>query len=440
MKIWCDERFHDKHKTTDQLDYIYWKETIYLIKIFLKFHTAQLNLYAQQLQSNSSQNHTASALYPVASNIELLFKLLIIFQYKSLLQYEFVRLFFKDVVAKTYSCEWKRVAFFTFVKIFQNNNEGTSSLSDDPSKFVYSQRLKANILQYILIPCFQHCFENNQHAQLIGGPPQPEIDSDDNIISVFVNKVIDPDNPYATSDSVRIFLLQLSSLFVQYAHDYIHEVNNKKQGTKLRRLMTFAWPCLIAKTCVDPFNKYHGHLLLSHIISKFAIHKRIVLQVFNSLLKAYAPEAKIVVRQALEILTSSLPTRMEDSYLTLAQWTKKILIEESHTIQQLAHMLYIIVKYHKVYYLIRHTLINHLITSFQKVALSSNATPEHRQLAIDLTEVFLVLFLFYFHKRTHIRPSPHFWYQIIFTNKSVDLLKSKILKKQKNSIFINIYS
>ena len=57
---------------------------------------------------------------------------------------------------------------------------------------------------------------------------------------------------------------------------YIH---NRKQGNKLRRLMTFAWPCLVVKNCVDPATKYHGHLLLAHIIAKFAIHKRIVLQV-----------------------------------------------------------------------------------------------------------------------------------------------------------------
>ena len=94
------------------------------------------------------------------------------------------------------------------------------------------------------------------------------------------------------------------------------------------------------------------------------------------------------MRQALEILTPSFPTRMDDGYVTLASWTKKILIEENHTIAQLAHMLYIIVKYHKVYYLIRHTLINHIITSFQKVGLSPNSTQENRQLAIDLTEVF----------------------------------------------------
>lgn len=199
---------------------------------------------------------------------------------------------------------------------------------------------------------------------MIGGPPQPDVDSADNIISVFINRIIDPEQPVVAgqqpgaqaspsvqlqyTDSVRIFLLQLSSLFVQYAHDYIHDVNNKKQGQKLRRLMTFAWPCLLAKTCVDPFNKYHGMLLLSHIIAKFAIHKRIVLQVFHSLLKGHAPEAKLVVRQALDILTPTFPTRNEDGYGTLATWVKKILIEDNHSIPQLAHIIYIIVKYHKV--------------------------------------------------------------------------------------------
>ena len=61
--------------------------------------------------------------------------------------------------------------------------------------------------------------------------------------------------------------------------DVIKTLNCRKQGNKLRRLMTFAWPCLLTKNCVNPLTKYPGHLLLSHIIAKFAIHKRIVLQV-----------------------------------------------------------------------------------------------------------------------------------------------------------------
>ena len=101
------------------------------------------------------------------------------------------------------------------------------------------------------------------------------------------------------------------STLVDEGAAHIHNAGNKKQeGTKLRKLMTYAWPCLLSKNCVDPATRYHGHLLLSHIIAKFAIHKRIVLQVFHSLLKAHAVEARNVVRQALEILTPSMPGRV----------------------------------------------------------------------------------------------------------------------------------
>ena len=34
---------------------------------------------------------------------------------------------------------------------------------------------------------------------IIGGPPNPEQDSEENVISVFVSRVIDPDNPFKTS-------------------------------------------------------------------------------------------------------------------------------------------------------------------------------------------------------------------------------------------------
>ena len=131
--------------------------------------------------------------------------------------------------------------------------------------------------------------------------------------------------------------------------------------------MTYAWPCLITKNCVDPATRYHGHLLLSHIIAKFAIHKRIVLQVnynfirpfescdtfvlhqvFHSLLKAHAVEARTVVRQALEILTPSMPGRMEDGNMMLTHWTKKIIVEDGHTGSQLVHILQLVVKHYKV--------------------------------------------------------------------------------------------
>jgi len=48
---------------------------------------------------------------------------------------------------------------------------------------------------------FQVSFERGEGDELIGGPPNPEQDSSENVISVFVSKVINPDNPFGTSVS-----------------------------------------------------------------------------------------------------------------------------------------------------------------------------------------------------------------------------------------------
>jgi hypothetical protein len=75
----------------------------------------------------------------------------------------------------------------------------------------------------------------------------------------------------------------------------------------------------------------------------------VFIAVFHSLLKAHAIEARSVVRQALEILTPSMPVRMEDGNTMLTHWTKKIIVEEGHSVQQLFHILQLVVRHYKVY-------------------------------------------------------------------------------------------
>lgn len=208
---------------------------------------------------------------------------------------------------------------------------------------------------------------------------------------MFISRIIDPEKPFENEDAVRIALLQFACLLVERASPHIHDgdSNNKRQGNKLRRLMTFAWPCLLGKNCVDPSARYHGHLLLSHIIARLAIHKRIVLQVFHSLLKAHAIEARTVVRQALEVLTPAMPLRMEDGNTMLTHWTKKIIVEEGHSMQQLFHILQLVVRHAKVYYPVRHHLVQHMITSITRLGFSATATLEYRKLAVELAEVII---------------------------------------------------
>ncbi|CAL1278798.1 unnamed protein product [Larinioides sclopetarius] len=350
-KVWISKDFQERHLKADTVDYTQWKEPKLLAKCLLNF----------------VKHHP--------SEIELLFQLLRAFTGRFIPDFDFLRDFLENTVANNYPVDWKRMAFFKFVELFCDDS--------------FPQDLKAKILQYILIPSFAVAFERGEGERLIGGPPAPDQDLNENVMSVFINKVIDSDNPFRTSDAVRILLLQFSCLLVEQASPHIHDAANKRQGNKLRRLMTFAWPCLLTKNCVDPATKYHGHLLLANIIAKFAIHKRIVLQVFHSLLKAHAAEARTVVRQALEILTPAMPVRMEDGNNMLTHWTKKIIVEEGHTLAQLVHMLQLLVRHYKVYYPVRHHLIHHMVSSVQRLVFTPNATIEHKRLAVDLAEVII---------------------------------------------------
>lgn len=291
--------------------------------------------------------------------------------------FQFLRDFLSNTVAQNYTVDWKRKVFYHFVEIFP--------------KMELSQELKAKILTTILIPCFAMSFEKGEGVKLIGAPPSPYQEDENNVVSVFINTVIDPDKPFDNDDAVRIALLQFACLLVERASPHIHDgdSNNKRQGNKLRRLMTFAWPCLLGKNCVDPSARYHGHLLLSHIIARLAIHKRIVLQVFHSLLKGHAIEARSVVRQALEVLTPAMPLRMEDGHTMLTHWTKKIIVEEGHSMQQLFHILQLVVRHSKVYYPVRHNLVQHMITSITRLGFSATATLEYRKLAVELAEVIV---------------------------------------------------
>ncbi|KAJ8954217.1 hypothetical protein NQ318_005812 [Aromia moschata] len=352
-QIWCDDAYQERHKNVDQLEYTHWKEPKLLVKILLHYFCHHPN------------------------DIDLLFQLLRATVDRFVPDFQFLREFLQNTVAQNYTVEWKRSAFFRFVELFP--------LGD------MSQELKAKVLQLILIPCFAVSFERWETNKLVGGPPMPYQDSSDNVVSVFINKLIDPDNPFPSADCVRISLLQFSCLLVEQASQHIHDhdANNKGQGFKLRRLMTFAWPCLLVENCVDPATRYYGHLLLSHIIDKFAIHRKIVLQVFHSLLKAHAVEARNVVRQALEILTPSMPLRMEEGHTMLTHWTKKIIVDEGHSMQQLFHILQLVVKHYKVYYPVRHDLVQHMVSSIQRLGFSPTATLEHRKLAVELAEVII---------------------------------------------------
>lgn len=188
-KVWISKEFQERHLKADTVDYSQWKEPKLLAKCLLSFVKHHPN------------------------EIELLFQLLRAFTGRFIPDFEFLREFLENTVANNYTVDWKRMAFFKFVELFCDAN--------------FPQDLKAKILQYILIPSFSVAFDRGEGERLIGGPPAPEQDLNENVMSVFINKVIDTENPFSTSDAVRILLLQFSCLLVEQASPHIHDAANK---------------------------------------------------------------------------------------------------------------------------------------------------------------------------------------------------------------------
>ncbi|XP_015681343.1 transformation/transcription domain-associated protein, partial [Protobothrops mucrosquamatus] len=346
-RAWVSDAFQERHRK-ENMAATNWKEPKLLAYCLLNYCKRNYN------------------------DIELLFQLLRAFTGRFLCNLTFLKEYMEEDIPKNYTIAQKRALFFRFV---------------DFSDLNFGDELKAKVLQYILNPAFLYSFEKGEGEQLLG-PPNPEGDNPESITSVFITKVLDPEKQADMLDSLRIYLLQFATLLVEHAPHHIHD-NNKNRNSKLRRLMTFAWPCLLSKACVDPACKYSGHLLLAHIIAKFAIHKKIVLQVFHSLLKAHAMEARIIVRQAMAILTPAVPARMEDGHQMLTHWTRKIIVEEGHTVPQLVHILHLIVQHFKVYYPVRHHLVQHMVSAMQRLGFTPSVTIEQRKLAVDLAEVII---------------------------------------------------
>lgn len=56
----------------------------------------------------------------------------------------------------------------------------------------------------------------------------------------------------------------------------------------------------------------------------------------------------------------------------LTHWTKKIIVEDGHTVPQLVHILQLVVRHFKVYYPVRHHLIQHMVNSLQKLGFTAS--------------------------------------------------------------------
>jgi transformation/transcription domain-associated protein len=184
-------------------------------------------------------------------------------------------------------------------------------------------------------------------------------------------------------DRLRIELLQLTAMMVQYAP---HRIVARKDVIK------FAYNNIRLD---DVTTKQAAYVLIARFIVAFETPFKITNQIFVALLRAHQPETRHLVRQALDVLTPALPNRLSGApgndprCPTWARYTRKVLIEDGHTVPQLVNIYQLIVRHADQFYTCREYFLPQMVNTLPKLGLVSSSLPDTKPLMLDQIETIL---------------------------------------------------
>ncbi|KAG1327763.1 Phosphatidylinositol 3-and 4-kinase family protein with FAT domain [Cocos nucifera] len=288
------------------------------------------------------------------SEVGALFDMLSIFLFHSRIDYTFLKEFYVIEVAEGYASNLKKTILLHFLNIFQSKQYGQDHL--------------VVAMQMLILPMLAHSFQNGQSWEVV----------DPAVIKTIVEKLLDPPEEVSSeyNEPLRIELLQLATLLLKYLQSDL--VHHRKE------LIKFGWNHLKRE---DNSSKQWAFVNVCHFLEAYQAPEKIILQVFIALLRTCQPENKLLVKQALDILMPALPRRLPPGESRVPIWiryTKKILVEEGHSIPNMIHIFQLIVRHSDLFYSCRAQFVPQMVNSLSRLGLPYNTTPENRRLAIEL--------------------------------------------------------
>ncbi|XP_057972938.1 transcription-associated protein 1-like isoform X2 [Malania oleifera] len=313
-----------------ELNLVQVKESKWLIKCFLNF-----------LRHDKTE-------------VNVLFDIPSIFLFHTRIDYTFLKEFYIIEVAEGYPPILKKKLLTHFLDLFQSKQLGHDHL--------------VVVMQMLILPMLAHAFQNSQSWEVV----------DPNILKTIVDKLLDPPEEVSAEydEPLRIELLQLATLLLKYLQNDL--VHHRKE------LIKFGWNHLKRE---DSASKQWAFVNVCHFLEAYQAPEKIILQVFVALLRTCQPENKLLVKQALDILMPALPRRLPlgDSRMPIwIRYTKKILVEEGHSIPNLIHIFQLIVRHSDLFYSCRAQFVPQMVNSLSRLGLPYNTTAENRRLAIEL--------------------------------------------------------
>lgn len=290
--------------------------------------------------------------------INILFYMLSVFTLRTTIDFTFLKDFYATEVAQKYSPHEKKMVVLRFLQFFREK------------QFLHDHKVQA--LRILIIPMLSASFANCDYVDII----------DQRIVAAIISEILESKPGESYDEALSIELLQLATLLVRFMPTEL--VENRKE------LIKFAWSHLRSE---DITTRQCAYVLVCRFIEAYETPAKIILQVYVALLRAFQPEARQLVQQALDVLLQALQKRLpagnDLKYPTWIKWTKKIIVEEGHSLPQLIHILQLIVRHPDLFYQSRGQFVPHMVNSLARVGLLPNAPPENRKLAVELAELII---------------------------------------------------
>lgn len=187
-------------------------------------------------------------------------------------------------------------------------------------------------------------------------------------------------------EELRVELSHMTTILIRQAPVLLESV--KKEVIK------FGW---ISIRFDDIAVTQTAYILIASFLAEYDSPAKIVAQIYLALLRAHQPEARNLVREALDILAPALPKRMPPNgpspgpaqVLSWSALTRRTLIEEGSTMPLLVNIYQLIVRHPDLFFAARDQFFPHMVASLAKLTLNSAITSDTRVLTLDVIEVIL---------------------------------------------------
>ena len=186
-------------------------------------------------------------------------------------------------------------------------------------------------------------------------------------------------------EELRVELCHMTTLLIRHVPSLLESV--KKEVIK------FGW---ISIRFDDIAVTQTAYILIASFLAEYESPAKIVAQIYVALLRAHQPEARSLVREALDTLAPALPKRMPGGSTAgpaqVPGWaflTRRTLIEEGSTMPLLVNIYQLIVRHPDLFFPARDQFFPHMVASLAKLTLNSAITADTRVLTLDVIEVIL---------------------------------------------------